>query len=517
MEDAVKDKFKLMMAIVIGFVGLAMPPMSPAQDNATRNHEARHHHYKLIDIPARGGPNSSVGFAGYVAKTMNPRGTVISEADTSTPDPFSPNCFSDCLVMNPVQWRDGVLTDLGALPGVNSSAATWINSRGWATGLSENGLIDPLTGFPETNAVLWKDGEIINLGTLGGNVSAANAVNNRGQVVGGALNTIPDPFSATFNTLFIFETFAFYFFPVKTQSHAFLWEDGEMQDLGTLGGPDSVAWFVNERGQVAGQSTINSIPSPTTGVPTVNPFFWDDGKMVDVGNFGGTFSFVSGFNNRGQMTGTMNLPGDLTNHPFLWDCGVLTDLGTLGGDNGVPNAINDAGEVVGFAGNQENQALAFLWKHGVMISLGTLDGDQDSAAHSINAKGQVVGESSLDLSFTSVQAFLWENGGPMIDLNTLIPPGSGMKLVDAVSINDRGEIDGDGVLPNGERHTVVLIPCDEDHPDVEGCDYDTVEGEIEAAVRPAQITHAPTPASAKLSAGEMTRRRSLRAGRNRRF
>jgi probable HAF family extracellular repeat protein len=498
------------------------PGSVAAQDNVTPDRHAQHHHYKLIDIPALGGPNSSAGFAGFIAKTMNPRGTVVGEADTSTPDPFSPSCFFDCLVMHPAQWRNGVLTDLGALSGVNSSAVAWINSRGWASGLSENGVIDPLTGFPETSAVLWKDGEIINLGTLGGNVSGANALNNRGQVVGGALNTIPDPFSATFATLFIKETFPFFFFPVATQAHAFLWQNGAMQDLGTLGGPDSVAWFVNERGQVAGQSTINSIPSATTGVPPVDPFFWDDGKMVDVGNFGGTFSFVSGLNNRGQMTGTMKLPGDLTNHPFLWDRGVLTDLGTFGGDNGVPNAINDAGEIVGFAGNQGNQAsIAFLWKHGVMINLGTLDVDQDSAAHSINAKGQVVGESSPDLlfSFSSVRAFLWENGGPIVDLNTLIPPGSGMQLKIAASINDRGEIDGDGVLPNGDTHAFLLIPCDEDHPDVEGCDYDTVEGETESAVRPAQITHAPTPASgAKLSPAEMmTRFRSLRAGRNHRF
>jgi probable HAF family extracellular repeat protein len=69
-----------------------------------------------------------------------------------------------------------------------------INDRGWVAGVSENGLIDPMTGSPEVRAILWKDDEIINLGTLGGNASGANAVNNRSQVVGGALNTISAPY-----------------------------------------------------------------------------------------------------------------------------------------------------------------------------------------------------------------------------------------------------------------------------------------------------------------------------------
>ena len=102
-----------------------------------------------------------------------------------------------------------------------------------------------------------------------------------------------------------------------------------MRDLGTLGGPDSVAWFVNERGQVAGQSYINSIPNPTTGFPTVDPFFIaDDGKMVDVGSLGGTSSILVGLNNRGQMTGTMTLAGDQPTIRFfgVTDCLPISAL-----------------------------------------------------------------------------------------------------------------------------------------------------------------------------------------------
>jgi probable HAF family extracellular repeat protein len=518
LEDTLKHKIRILTALVLVFAALALPLASSAQSTSTQNQRAQHHHYKLIDIPALGGPNSSFGVGGYTSRIINSQGTAIAQADTPIPDPFSLVGF-DFLVNHPVQWRNGVLTDLGALPGVNSGFAFWVNSRGWVAGLSENGQIDRATGFPETTAVLWKDGEIIELGTLGGTVSSANAVNNRGQVVGGALNAIPDPFSATFTQCppCIFETFPFYFFPVTTQSHAFLWQDGNMHDLGTLGGPDSVAWFVNESGQVAGQSTIDSIPN-ANGLLTVDPFLEEHGKMVDVGNLGGTFSFVSGLNNRGQMTGTMTLPGDSVYHAFFWDRGVLTDIPTLGGDFGNANTINAVGGVVGFASNQGNQSVfGYLWKNGVITNLGTVDGDQCSAAHDLNSNGQVVGESSPScFNLPGVHAFLWENGGPMVDLNTLVTPGSELESAGGVAINDRGEITGDRVLPNGDTHGFILIPCDANHPNVEGCDYGLVDANPAAQVLPTQVTQPSAAGSAKLSPLEfMTRFRSLRTSRNR--
>jgi len=46
----------------------------------------------------------------------------------------------------------------------------------------------------------------------------------------------------------------------------------------------------------------------------------------------------------------------------------------------------------------------------------------------------------------------------MIDLNTLIP-ATELLVFDAFDINDRGEIAGEAVLPNGDIHAVLLIPC----------------------------------------------------------
>jgi hypothetical protein len=47
----------------------------------------------------------------------------------------------------------------------------------------------------------------------------------------------------------------------------------------------------------------------------------------------------------------------------------------------------------------------------------------------------------------------------MVDINTLVLPGSDIEIVDAYDINDRGEIAGVGVLPNGDQRGVLLIPA----------------------------------------------------------
>src|SRR5208283_3947921 len=83
------------------------------------------------------------------------------------------------------------------------SAAFWINDHGWITGNSENGETDPLIpGLPQLRAVLWKNGKIRDLGTLGGSQSFALAINDRGQITGLALNDAPDPFSYYYEFLY---------------------------------------------------------------------------------------------------------------------------------------------------------------------------------------------------------------------------------------------------------------------------------------------------------------------------
>jgi probable HAF family extracellular repeat protein len=445
------------------FAALAMPVWTATQNNSSKDHKSKHHTYKFIDLGTFGGPASYFpnGFDGF----LNNQGTAAGWADTSTTDPYSPFCANaDCFVSHAFQSQNGVLTDLGVLPGGASSQAFWITQNGLIIGNSQNGEIDPLfPGLPETRAVLWQNGTIVDLGTLpeGGYESFASNVNTRGQVVGFALNTIPDPFSLAGPG----------FFP--TQTRAFLWQNGGMQDLGTLGGSGAFAFFVNEQGQIVGQSYTNVTPNPVTGLPTADPFLWENGTMRDLGTLGGNLGQPTAFNNRGQVVGISNLAGDRASRPFLWTMSEgMQDLGTLGGNTGFTNWINDAGDIAGKTdlpgplSPQDHHAV--LWRHGVMIDLGTLPEDSSSNAYYVNSRGQVVGTSE-DRQHMVIgvgeHAFLWEDDGPMVDLNTLIPAGSNLQLTYAVAINDRGEIAGFGVPPGvppedypTKGHAYVLIP-----------------------------------------------------------
>jgi probable HAF family extracellular repeat protein len=490
------------------FAAMAMPIRGVAQNIAAQEPKATHHHYKLVDMGTLGGPNSSFNWPS--GRNINSSGTAISEAETAFGDPFAPNCLQSCLIDRGLQWKDGVSTDMGSLPGRGSfSFPYWINDRGDAVGSSTNGLVDPLTGYPQLRGVLWKNGKIFDLGTLGGTVSSANAINNRGDVAGGSLNAIPDNDSAA---LFYLPPF-----PVVTQVRAILWRNGVMHDLGTLGtGNNAIALFVNNPGQVAGVSLVNTSADSPTGNFTQDPFFWEDGKMVDIGTLGGTNGAPWYMNGRGQVVGLSNLAGDQVSHAFVWDKkNGIKDLGTLPGQTfSVATWINDEGEIVG-ATDFSYGGSSILWKNGKMIDLGKLPGDCTSEALVINSNGQIIGNSSPDCQSDGV-GVLWENGEAPVNLNTLITPASLVNVTFPVSLNDRGEIAADGVLPNGDVHSVILIPCDENHPHLGGCDYEPVEAPATAPLAAAHTALTPAPgAAATLStSNSTTRARSLMARHN---
>jgi len=461
------------------FAALAIPTQLAAQ---------KHIRYTVTDLGTLGGPIGYGSIGGDGAQLLNNAGAVVSFADTPLPDPNSQYfCYDpDCYQAHAFLWQDGVMTDLGALPGNNNSAAGSINSHGWVTGQSQSSTIDPNLGFPEFRAVLWRENQISDLGTLPGGTEALGIyVNDSDQVVGFSDNGIPDPFSS-------------FFFFTGTQIHTFLWKNGAMEDIGTLGGPDAVPFGncgVLPPGQIVGASYTSFNPNPVTLRPTIDPFFWKDGVMTDLGTLGGTTGNAQCGNSRGQIIGNSDLSGDLVSHAFLWQGGAMSDLGTLGGDSSTALWLNERGDVAGFAdlpglaGGQAHHPA--LWKHGKIRDLGTVAGDSCGQAKSVNARGQVVGGTSDCSNF--LHAFLWEEGGPMLDLNSLIPGDSGLKLTFAININDRGEILAKSIPSDGNPYQdedlygnlVLLVPCDEKHPGVEGCDYSLVDA--------ATAAQSPTP------------------------
>jgi probable HAF family extracellular repeat protein len=455
-----KARFLMLLPVTL-FAALAMPVGLAAQEKK----DPMHHHYKLVDLGTLGGAQSTV----TVGRPLNNQGTVVGCADTSTSDPNYPNFNpflspfgADPFIFHTFEFEKGIVTDVGALPGVNSSCESFLTDGGLIVGGSENGLIDPLTGWPAMEAVAWHDGQVTNLGTFGGNESFAIWANNHSQIVGAAANTIADPFSV--------------FFGWGTQTRAFLWENGSKQDLGTLGGPDALAITISDRGHVFGASYTSYTPNPITGIPPYDGFLWKRGKgMMDIPNgFGGTQVNPYFANNRDQMVGNASFADEATFHPFLWSDGNFIDLGTFGGTQGEGAWINEAGAVTGQAGTPGNSAVhGFLWRKGVLTDLGTVDGDACSGGLSINSANQIVGVSfACDQSVA--HGFLWEEG-QIVDLNTLVSAGSDIQLQLSYDINDKGQIAGFGASANGDSHAFLLIPCDDDHPGIDGCDYSLVD------------------------------------------
>jgi probable HAF family extracellular repeat protein len=444
---------------IAGILLLAVALPVPALGQSTR--------YRLVDIGTLGGANS---LQTGPSEMVSIRGDAIAQAETIYPTPFGQNGVTGGgPVVHAVRWQDGRATDLGEPAGIDakgsSSIPTWIDDSGLIAGLTENGLIDPLTGFSQVRAVLWVGQVSLNLCTLGGNASQAFAVNGLGQVVGVALNAKPDDFAQTMT-----------FLPAATQARAFLWQNGVMRDLGTLGGNDAAAVTINPRGQVTGFSYTDASPNPVTGVPTVHPFLWEHGKMRDLGSLGGSQAYpgplyIPGgqdaaggvvLNSDGDVAGTSMLAGDASWHAYRWSHGIMRDLGTLGGANSESFAMNEHGDIVGRAdfSPKDTHHHAFLWQRGAMTDLGWLPPCLNSTAKGINVRNQIVGETGACPSGGDGHAFISENGRPMVDLNDLVLPEHELTVIGAAYINDRGEIGGLGQLPNGDVHAVVLIPTE---------------------------------------------------------
>jgi probable HAF family extracellular repeat protein len=256
-------------------------------------------------------------------------------------------------------------------------------------------------------------------------------------------------------------------------------------DLGTLGGPSSFAYGINNSGNVTGHS-------PPTSVSNTHAFYYD-GQMHDLGTLGssanGGFSAGSQINASNQIVGT-TLDATGTAQAFLWDAqhgmrslglpntngAAINKTGQIVGEtasvtNGqvgrafiwdpttgvqwIPllatlpgcfltnaTAVNDASTVTGYCQSTNNGFQAFVWDDAHGVQALDAQGTTESLAFSINNHGQVAG--SVTLSPGVGRAVTW-NGAGNITMLPLIVDGQGATLnTAAYSINDLGDEVGIG-------------------------------------------------------------------------
>jgi probable HAF family extracellular repeat protein len=338
---------------------------------------------------------------------------------TAAPLRLPQNWGHETLLPDPATLRF-TLTDLGVTDG-GEAGAMGINDRGQVAGCAEN-VRNALFG----HAVVWDRGRVRDIGVLPGDAYCrANDINNRGQVVASSYNA--------FN-----------------HNQAFVWQNGSKTELAGLDGyPHSKALSINNGGQVAGYAQTGAYDARRELVARAALWTVGGGRPADLGTLGGDNSAAYGVNDRGQVVGKADTALFGSTHAFLWQNGRMTDLGTLGGPNSLALRVNNRGMVIGYS-ETGSTTHAFLWQNGALHDLGILPGASSSEAYALNDRGQIVGASDG-------AAALWQ-AGKVVDLNRLVPATSGWTLEDATGINASGQIVGRGTAPDGHVHAFLLTP-----------------------------------------------------------
>lgn len=336
--------------------------------------------------------------------------------------------------------------------GGTAGAANAVNDLGWAMGDAN------LPGDQTQQAALWIDRKLIRLGTLGGpnsDVPWPSVKNNKGLIVGVSDTSTVQPLGEVWSC-----ALAFFTTPASGNTcQGFLWQNGIMSAIPTLGGVNGVATGINNLGQAIGwaETPLHDTTCNPPQVLQFEAYVYDvkTKQMQILPPFGDDpDDAATAINNKGQIVGISGICSNAVGgasaiHAVLWENGTVTDLGNLGGLAwNTPTSINNHGDVVGFGNTSGDQnagfsPVAFFWTkdHGIQ-NLGTLPGDSISIAWSINNKGQIVGQS---IGPNGSRAFIYQNG-TMVPLSTLTG-NKKLTLVYANDINDNGVIVGGAFNP----------------------------------------------------------------------
>jgi probable HAF family extracellular repeat protein len=217
-----------------------------------------------------------------------------------------------------------------------------------------------------------------------------------------------------------------------------------VQPLGAIA-PDSFAYAINDAGAIVGclDNYLDAFPDPHRA------FLYANGTLTELHGLltpqpGIDFTCARDVNGQGVVVGEIDSSG--LRRGFFYRNGVAARLDQGARFMTMARAINAASRIAGdgqLPGLSAEHALTYDLATAAFASLGVeATGAFSSQGNDINLRGDVVGTMLLNVG---PHAFL-ASAGRVYDLNDLIPAGTGWVLQDAVSINDRGQIVGRGVL-----------------------------------------------------------------------
>ncbi len=259
-------------------------------------------HGRMVQIPTAAGISHATGIndQGIVVGTVKPLNNAPANSTSSV-----------------YKFQRGKVRTLATVPANEPLGSILINKTGTVAGIPAS----------DGGALVLRNGRRFDVGSLSGQGTVLFDLNNPGEVVGESVVNVG-------------------VYP-QTAVHAVAWTSGPgLKDLGTLGGnnSNSEADGVNNRGVIVGSSQI-------TGSTNYHPYVYQNGRMMDLGTLGGPNGFAHAINDKGVIIGSADVTATSGFHAFIVQKGKMTDLNSLipAGSGFVIYrglAINNKGQIV---------------------------------------------------------------------------------------------------------------------------------------------------------------------------